>query len=264
MTADTILKLLLKKHKNDICVPECKSGQSWTKEKVKIFDLWAMKKSYTNPTAWVYEIKVARQDFLQDNKWQSYLPYCTDFYFVAPTGVIDPAEVPEQAGLLLSSKNGTRLYCKKKAPCRHVEIPNSVYKYILMSRTKIVNSTYYNNESNQKEYWQQWLDNKQESKALGYNVSAKIRRLYEKNIELVQINQRQLDGKMERLEECRKILKELGFNENNLGWAYDEKLRQKIAEINEGFPEKSVVKHLKAAILNLENTITVVGGIDEK
>lgn len=150
ITANDILKLLLKKHKDDICVPECKHGQSWTKEKVKRFDLWSMKKSYANPITWIYEIKISRQDFLQDNKWMTYLPYCTDFYFVAPAGIIDVSEVPEQAGLLLSSKNGTRLFCKKKAPHRHVDTPDCVFKYILMSRTKIVDSTYYNKDSNRQ------------------------------------------------------------------------------------------------------------------
>lgn len=148
ITANDILKLLLKKHKDDICVPECKHGQSWTKEKVKRFDLWSMKKSYANPITWIYEIKISRQDFLQDNKWMTYLPYCTDFYFVAPAGIIDVSEVPEQAGLLLSSKNGTRLFCKKKAPHRHVDTPDCVFKYILMSRTKIMDEIIKDSNSN--------------------------------------------------------------------------------------------------------------------
>lgn len=264
MTANTILKLLLKRHEDDICVPECKHGQSWSAEKIKRFDLWVMKRSYANPMTWVYEIKVSRQDFLKDNKWQSYLPYCTDFYFVAPYGIIRPEEVPERAGLLLSSKNGTRLYCKKKAPHREAEIPDSVLKYILMGRSKIVGSNCCNIKNDKKKYWQQWLDEKKEKQELGHSVSRKIRQLYNKNVRFVKIKQDQLEARIEKLENAKRILKELGFNENNLGWRYDEKLRERIEEINEGFPEKSVIKHLKAAILNLENTITVVGGIDEK
>jgi hypothetical protein len=260
VTANDILKLLLKKHKDDICVPECKHGQSWTKEKVKRFDLWAMKKSYTNPITWIYEIKVSRQDFLHDNKWQTYLPFCTDFYFVAPAGIISVDEVPEQAGLLLSSKNGTRLYCKKKAPHRDVIIPDSVFKYILMSRAKIVDSTYANveNGNDKKRYWQQWLDNKNENQDLGYNVSHKIRQLYDKNVKLVRMNQDQLEIRIEKLESIRIILKDLGFDENNLGWNYREKIRQRIAEINEGFPENNVTKHLELAIKNLQNTIEII------
>lgn len=263
ITANDILKLLLKKHKDDICVPECKHGQSWSDEKIKRFDMWAMKKSYTNPITWIYEIKVSRQDFLQDQKWQTYLPFCTDFYFVAPAGIIDVKEVPEQAGLLLLSKNGTRLFCKKKAPYRHVEIPASVYKYILMSRTKIVDSTYYTNTDNggkdKQIYWQQWLDDKNEKQNLGYNVSRKIRQLYDKNVKRVKMNQDQLENRIENLEDAKRILKELGFEKpDNIGWDREYKIRQRITEINEGFPENSVTKHLKLAIKNLQNTIEII------
>lgn len=258
MTANTILNLLLKRHKDDICVSECKGGPTWTAVKTPRFDLWAMKRSYTKPMTWIYEIKVSRQDFLRDDKWQGYLKYCTDFYFTAPYGVIDVFEVPEQAGLLLSSKNGTRLYCKKKAPHRDVKIPDSVLKYIIMSRSRIVGSNYYNIKNDKKEYWQQWFDEKNENQELGYNVSRKIRQLYDKNVKLVKMNQDRIENHLKELEAVKRILKELGFNENNLGWRYDEKLRERIEEINEGFPEKSVIKHLKAAILDLENTITIV------
>lgn len=227
---------------------------------MKRFDLWAMKKSYSNPMTWIYEIKVSRQDFLRDDKWQTYLPYCTDFYFVAPYGIIDVAEVPEEAGLLLSSKNGTRLYCKKKAPYRNVEIPLSLYKYILMSRTKIVDSTYVNSNSgiSRKEYWQQWLVEKKEKQELGYNVSKKIRQLYDKNVLYVKMRQAQLETRVEKLEDVKRILKEIGFDEKDLGWRIEERLKKRIAEINAGFPENDVAKHLENAILNIENTINVI------
>lgn len=262
MTANTILNLLLKRHKDDICIPECKSGQSWVKAgQMKKFDLFAMKRSYTNPMTWIYEIKVSRQDFLRDDKWQTYLPYCTEFYFIAPAGIIDPTEVPEQAGLLLSSKNGTRLYCKKKAPYRDVIIPDSVFKYILMSRTKIVDSTYTNagNSTDKKMYWQQWLEDKTENQELGHNVSRKVSQLYDKNIKFVKIRQDQLERRIENLEDTKKILKEMGFeNSDNIGWNREEKIRNRIAEINAGLPEKDIVKHLENAVLNLQNTIGVI------
>ena len=131
-TAATLLNLLKNRHSKDVCVQECKNGPTWTSSRVKKFDLWVMKKSYTKPMTWIYEVKISRQDFLRDDKWQTYLPYCSDLYFVAPIGIINVAEVPEEAGILVSSKNGVRLYCKKKAPHRNIEIPASVYKYIFI------------------------------------------------------------------------------------------------------------------------------------
>lgn len=266
ITSSTILKLLLKKHDNDICVPECKAGPSWSVEKTPRFDLWAMKRSYTKPMTWIYEIKVSRQDFLKDDKWQSYLPYCTDFYFIAPYGIIDVSEVPEQSGLLLISKTGTKLYCKKKAPHRNVTIPDSVFKYIIMSRTEIVNSTYgnANNCKDMQSFWQDWLKEKDVKQQLGYHVSHKIRSLYETNIELVQMQQKQLESKIIKLENIKKILKELGFNIENLGWDYRQKVKDRIAEINEGFQEKSIIKHIESSIVNLKNTIAVIKKQTEK
>ena len=262
ITSSTILKLLLKKHDKDICVSECKAGSSWSADKTPRFDLWTMKRSYTKPMTWIYEIKVSRQDFVKDDKWQSYLPYCTDFYFVAPCGIIDVSEIPEQSGLLLTSKTGNKLYCKKKAPHRNVTIPDSVFKYILMSRTEIVNSTYANNNSNsnsdKKQYWEQWLADKNENQRLGYNVSKKIRRLYDKNVDMVARNQNRIENEIKGLKEVKKILKELGFDSENLGWNYKQRIMDRIAEINEGFPEKSVIKYLESSIVNLKNTITLI------
>ena len=257
--ATTLLNLLKNKHSKDLCVHECKNGPTWTSNKVKRFDLWVMKRSYTEPMTLIYEIKVSRQDFLQDDKYQTYLPYCTDFYFVAPPGIIIPDEVPVEAGLLISSKNATMLYCKKKAPHRNIEIPVGVYKYILMSRTRIVDG--YEQKQDQREYWRNWLENKKENQKLGYNVSRKIRQLYDKNVQEVKVRQNRLDIQIEKLEGVKYILNELGFNENNLGWEYEEKVKARIAEINAGFPEKDVLEHLEKARLNLTNTIKVIKGV---
>ena len=259
ITAGMIEKLLLNKHSQDICIPECKSGATWSARKMRKFDMWVMKKSYAQPMTWIYEIKVARNDFLQDDKWQAYLPYCSEFYFVAPAGIIDPSEVPEQAGLLLSSKNATRLYCKKKAPHRDIKIPEDLFKYILMSRVKIVDSTYKNNGNNdRKRYWRNWLAERKENQELGYNVSNKIRQLYDKNVAFVKSDQRRLEMRVEKLENAKRILEELGFDSDNLGWGYEKKIRDRITEINAGLPEKDIVQNLKNAIGNLQNIINVI------
>jgi hypothetical protein len=47
-----------------------------------------------------YEIKMTRQDFLQDKKWPEYLKYCTRFYFAAPKGIIKLEELPPKIGLI--------------------------------------------------------------------------------------------------------------------------------------------------------------------
>lgn len=142
MTAKDIKKLLAKRHRYDVFVPECKDGPTmWNNQGDpghRRMDAWAMKKSYTQPRAICYEIKVSRVDFLRDDKWHHYLPYCNEFYFVCPPDLIDKSELPEGTGLIYTSKKGTSLVTKKKALWRDVRIPESLYKYILFSRADII------------------------------------------------------------------------------------------------------------------------------
>ena len=82
------IKVLLKyRHKDDIFVTECKTGSSWFSE-IQMLDGWAMKKKWSQPLSVGYEIKISRGDFLNDNKWMGYLPYCNELYFVCPVGLI--------------------------------------------------------------------------------------------------------------------------------------------------------------------------------
>lgn len=64
------------------------------------FDGLAITKSYTKPNIIGYEIKVSRNDFLQDNKWHLYLQYCNEFYFVVPKGLVKKEELPDHVGLI--------------------------------------------------------------------------------------------------------------------------------------------------------------------
>ncbi|HEY0797748.1 MAG TPA: MmcB family DNA repair protein [Candidatus Baltobacteraceae bacterium] len=48
----------------------------------------------------IYEIKSSRADFLRDDKWERYLPFCTHFAFVAPAGMIARWELNREIGLI--------------------------------------------------------------------------------------------------------------------------------------------------------------------
>ena len=91
ITANDILKLLEKKYPIEkfVSVPECKVGATWTVERCPRIDFWTMARSYAQPSFTAYEIKVSRNDFINDNKWVDYLPYCTEFYFISPPDIID-------------------------------------------------------------------------------------------------------------------------------------------------------------------------------
>lgn len=203
-----LLKLLRERHAEDVFVPECKNGPTQSVSNFARVDAWAMKKSWTRPCVWGYEIKVSRTDFVGDSKWMSYLPMCNELYFVAPKGLIRPDELSADVGLL--EVNGSRLVTKKKSGYRDIQIPENVWRYILMCRTNIKGED--KGDSDSVAYWRSWLEQKAEERELGYRVSRAIRdhvdRVYEEN--------RHLRQQMESYEQHKQFLRELGYDENNL------------------------------------------------
>ena len=187
MNAQELLNLIEYKHARDVFVAECKNGPTWGVEGHRRLDAWAMKKSYTNPCMYGYEIKVSRNDFTSDKKWVDYLSYCNRFYFVCPWGLIAKDELPEGVGLLWASKTGARLFKKKEANYRPIPPPVSLFIYILYSRARIFPPNTLDELSNE-EYWRQWLDSDRKNKILGSRVSEHIkdqfRNLAIKNIDL--------------------------------------------------------------------------------
>jgi hypothetical protein len=133
ITEQSILNILAKKHTRDIFVPHCKTGP-W--EGRAILDAWVMPKSWVKPIIG-YEVKISRSDFQRDQKWMNYLEYCNLFFFVTPWGLIDPKEVPEEAGLIWTTKTGQGIRYKKCAQSRWWHgIPQSVFMYVLMWRSE--------------------------------------------------------------------------------------------------------------------------------
>lgn len=163
--ANDILKLLLIKHSKDVCIPECKTGSSWSwsysgneyleycsKNNREVYrkiynlscfgqlDLWVMRRSWSNFATICYEIKVRRGDFLSDRKWPEYWEYCNKFYFATPKGLLKPQEIknlPAQVGLIEASKNMKVMRIVKRPVFMKKEINPMILYYILMWRTDI-------------------------------------------------------------------------------------------------------------------------------
>ncbi len=198
ITANDILKLLDNRHPIEkyVTVSECKVGASWTSDRCPRLDMWTMARSWAHPSFIGYEIKVNRSDFIKDNKWPDYLPYCTEFYFVCPPDVISINEIPADAGLIITSKNCNKLFIRKKAPYRDIEIPQSILLYILMCRTQITNDLY--NKRPSHVIWQERLEqmkkNKHTGHTLSYLISEKVnkevREIKKKNDLLYRENER--------------------------------------------------------------------------
>jgi len=250
ITANDILKLLHQKHSDDkfVCVDECKIGSTWFKENCYRLDLWVMARSWANPRFIGYEVKVNRQDFIRDAKWHNYLNYCTEFYFVAPPGVIETAEVPEQAGLLVSSKNCKLLYTKKKAPVRDIEIPNSILIYILMSRSRIVGDMFRTRPRGA--IWEDRLKELKKNKQTGHDLSYLIRRRVDKEVKDIKKENSKLRRENSSLQAVKEALVKMDIDIDKIIMGSNFVRKDRLKELITGIPY-DLVEYLKGAEKNL-------------
>lgn len=158
----TDIKLALKEFHNgkpSYFITECKTCSTYFPDPQGLlkFDGLAITKSYTKPNIIGYEIKVSRNDFLQDNKWHLYLQYCNEFYFVVPKGLVKKEELPDHVGLIYFNPDTKGLRTVKKALYRQIEEPVGVYKYIIFSRLEEDRIPFYNDRA---EYCKDYLEDK--------------------------------------------------------------------------------------------------------
>lgn len=104
---------------------------------VPVADVVKVIPSYTRFSVAIYEVKVARSDFLSDirtRKWESYLPHCQRFYFATLADIATLDEIPPEAGWMVKGKNGW--YARKAAPVRDVEVPVETLMALLFMRQR--------------------------------------------------------------------------------------------------------------------------------
>jgi hypothetical protein len=222
-----IMEMLAARHSDDVFVPECKDGPSYGRNHVRM-DAWAMAKSYSRFRLTGYEIKMNRADFLRDEKYPLYLPFCNCLWFVAPCGVLDPKELPEEVGLLQASKTGSRLFTKKKAPIRTIKPPVSLYEYLLISRTRVKDENTEMKEraiTHREADFDAYLRGEIELKDIGFGLGEKVWRDVRELTRRAESAERNVD----RDQAIRERLVELGFNPDAPidTWGIDQKLRQR-------------------------------------
>lgn len=172
----TDIKLALKEFHNGkpiYFITECKTCSTYFPDPQGLlkFDGLAITKSYTKPNIIGYEIKVSRNDFLQDNKWHLYLQYCNEFYFVVPKGLVKKEELPDHVGLIYFNPDTKGLRTVKKALYRQIEEPVGVYKYIIFSRLEEDRIPFYNDRA---EYCKDYLEDKVVKSAILDYMNSKI------------------------------------------------------------------------------------------
>lgn len=253
--ADHIVELLRQKHSKDVFVAECKDGPTHYTSHLRM-DAWVMNRSWAHPCYTAYEVKVSRSDFLGDKKWRLYLPYCNEFYFVAPKGLIRLDELPPEAGLLelLGGVDGKRLVTRKRAVWRDVTPPEALFRYVLMARVKVGRSEFHIEQTRDEraEQWRRFVDEKVETRKLGYQVSKAIR----EKVEHVEQEAKDANGRMAEYDEIRDWLRHIGVDPN--GRVYRWSVEQKLKEQEALFPQefiwamKSLRESLDTALEQLE------------
>lgn len=222
MKADDVLHALADKHKADVFVPSCKTGPSV--RGLSILDAWVMLKSWTHPVSIGYEIKVDRSDFVNDKKWRSYLEFCNEFYFVCPHGLIRVEELPADVGLLWLASTGSRFITKRKAPHRAAQIPEDLYRYILMARAHITNEVIHDKSA----YWKNWLQERKVDQALGWHVSEALRKKIDEEIYKAQKRNDELQQRITALESVEALCKELNVDPSS--WRVKKEITAKFAQ----------------------------------
>jgi Fe2+ transport system protein FeoA len=231
VTAHEIVALLAARHTGDVFVPECKDGPTVSAQHRRL-DAWAMKRSWAHPKTSGYEVKVSRSDFLRDDKWRDYLPLCNELWFACPHGVIAPAEIPPEVGLLVASNTGSRLFIKKRAPFREIAPPVDLMIYVLMSRTRISANEFLRDRFERGAVWAEWLNDRKALKEIGYRVSTRVT----KHVRELERANGHLAELIKNYEEIRARLVELGFNPEQevCMWTINRKLE----ELREGLPRE--------------------------
>ena len=138
---------------------------------------------------------MSRGDFLRDAKYTQYLPYCHEFCFVVPQGLIDRTEVDESIGLMYYNPKTRNITTRRRAVYRDIEPNPEMLLYIIMNRLDSERAPFMLNRG---EACQAYVDGKKDCRDLAWKVKSK---LISENIDL--------NEKLKRAERCMEDAEEL-------------------------------------------------------
>ena len=83
-----------------------------------------------------FEIKVSREDFLQDKKWQLYSQFCSELSIVCPSELIQVDEVKSPFGLLWIGPAGEYIWKKRPKNIQHRDALAWTWRYLEILETE--------------------------------------------------------------------------------------------------------------------------------
>ncbi len=230
--AGILVELLEHRHAEDISVAESLTGWSGSPR----IDFWVLKPTWTRLHTIGYEVKISRNDFLKDTKWRDYLPSCNQFFFVAPPKLIDPKELPSEAGLIEAFVNGQGLRIVKQSPDRKSDLGSvlNVLRHILMWRA----GNQYEDRNKKAQQWKASISNR---KDIGYKVAEVVNERVKKRV-----------GEVE--EENSKLAKENDSLQEIKRWATENKLDLRSWHITATL-DKALKGHSRETLLEAKKVI---------
>lgn len=251
---DMILRQLAKRHAEDVFFTHVKNGPT-VFGGLLVMDAVAIKKSWAKPCITIYEVKTSRNDFVRDEKWPQYKDYCHRMYFACPTGMISPAELPNDVGLVYYNPEMDSITTRKKPAIRPIEIPWEMLYYLLLYRVDSDHSHPF--FSTQREMLEAWVQDKADRRNLGYFVSRKLAKTLKENEEL-RTKVGIMEKEVELLEEMREIMGRAGYRTYN--WAIKEELERALnSELPRGI--EVAARNIKNEVERLEK---IVAAADRK
>lgn len=227
---------------NDYICSEVYAGSRFL-ERRPVPDALRIRMSYTRPDFAIYEIKVSRADFLADirtDKWQTYLPYCSRFYFATPEhGVATADDIPFVAGWMVRGENGWRT-CKTPA-VRPFE-PDYHYALALLI-------------SEQKHRWAAERRD-QRNKKLAHTPNVEWSEHMAARVHKYEEGMKELSGIRHKLIHAKAALKKhFGIDMQNY-WAWDG-VANRLGEMKQGLSQENA-RNLRYHIDNLNKIVNEV------
>jgi len=252
--SDDIKRLLSEKHHTDIFVPECKDGPTHTAANLYKLDAWAMARSWIHPCTTGYEIKVSRSDWLQDRKFIEYAKLVHEMYIVSPKGIVMPEELPDGIGLMWVASTGTRLFTKRRAVYRDIELPASLLVYVLMCRATIDVKDKPTRRT--RDDWERALADDKDDALFGALLGGRIKERFAKRVIEVGQENKRLQSDIERLQPIADELKKR--NVHCFSWAraediVDQLLSPVAAEV------KGQIKATQESLTRMQRVIEQLG-----
>ncbi len=235
-----IQNALLRKHERDFCIFEVTTGRNLSGR----IDCIVMKMSWAHPRLDAYEIKSSRRDFLNDEKWMKYLPYCNYFSFICPSGLIQKEEVSEGVGLYWVTGKSRKIMQKKKPVYRDTVDP-LIYKRIIMSKLR---TDRYPFHSSKAEYFRDWLEHKKSNRELGYQVRTRLVK------EVIELEEKVIVDKLsnDKIDKVREVLLAAGYR------GYDV-----VSAVRNAINDKNIVKYSEQLVDSLHQIVHVSNNILE-